>query len=141
MNEPTLAEMKKIDPEALGSHYGLEIWHRSVLAKRLSELDLRDLSTMLRQDLYADIALPIAWEILLRSPFEGEMWDGQLLETVVDYLTQHPIACRSIQGCKEFIEKLGTRLEEYEWDYENGPSNYQQAVNRLNDLLDSSGNG
>jgi len=140
MNEPTLAEMKKMDPEALESHYGLEIWHRSVLAKRPSELNLRDLSTMLRQDLYADIALPIAWESLLRSPFEGEMWDGQLLEIVVEYLTRHPIACRSIQG-KEFIEKLGTRLEEYEWDYENGPSNNQQAVNRLADLLDSSGNG
>lgn len=92
MNEPILAQIKKIDPESLGTHYGLEVWNRSVLNKKISELNLRDISTMLRQDLYADIAMPIAWNILLRSPFEGEMWDGQLLEIVVEYFTKHKIA-------------------------------------------------
>ena len=137
MNEPILAQIKKIDPESLGTHYGLEVWHRSVLNKKISELNLRDISTMLRQDLYADIATPIAWSILLRSPFEGEMWDGQLLKLVVEYLSKHKTAIRDIE-ITEFLEKLGTRIEEHEWDNENGPSDYKQTVNRLVDLLDIS---
>lgn len=139
MNEPILAQIKKIDPESLGTHYGLEVWHRSVLNKKISELNLRDISTMLRQDLYADIAMPIAWNILHRSPFEGEMWDGQLLEIVVEYFTKHKIASKNIE-IKEFLDKLGTRIEEHEWDYENGSSGYKKTVNTLVDLLDNFGN-
>ncbi|MBU2704067.1 hypothetical protein Ga0466249_005219 [Sporomusaceae bacterium BoRhaA] len=63
--------------------YGLEVWFNSLLKKRIGELDVNDICTMLRQDiLIEEIALDKAIEFIRQNPLAGNMFDGEILEMI-----------------------------------------------------------
>lgn len=130
----TIAELKNVDITSFNNYYGLEKWYINMLSKKISELNLRDISTMLRQDVYVDIALPIVWRILCESPFEGEMWEGQLLELLIKYFADHKSALDSIE-CNSFLENLDEKIEKHEWDSEEKKEKYREYVARFDCLV------
>lgn len=134
MTDKTIAELKNIDITSLNNYYGLEKWYINMIGKKISELNLRDISTMIRQDLYVDISLPIAWRILCKSPFEGEMWEGQLLELLVRYFAEHKTALDSIE-CNAFLENIDEKTEKYEWDSVEKKKKYKEYVERFSCLV------
>lgn len=70
-------DTKSIDDK--GDLIGLQKWYNSVIEKTPEELDLKDVSIMLRQRFFVEIAVEKAIGYLKANPFIGEMYQGQLM--------------------------------------------------------------
>lgn len=57
-------------------------WYNKLLDKSYSELTLFDVTRMLMQNIYTDIALQKAKEFLTENPLCGEYYDCHLLEVI-----------------------------------------------------------
>ncbi len=84
-----IAEIKNVDVRKLKNECPLDKWYIDILNKPICDLNILDLSRMIRHEVYPDIAIPLAWDILQKNPFEGEMYDGQLLEILTKYIEDH----------------------------------------------------
>ena len=58
---------------------GLQNWYNQVIMKQPDELDLKDVSIMIRQRLFLKTAVNKAITFLEKDPLIGEMYQGQLL--------------------------------------------------------------
>ncbi len=58
---------------------GLQNWYNQVIMKQPDELDLKDVSIMIRQRLFLKTAVNKAIAFLEKDPLIGEMYQGQLL--------------------------------------------------------------
>ena len=83
-------EIKGLNLENLARESPLDQWFYKVVQKQVSQLDLLDISRMLRQEVFLDIAIPVTEQFLLKNPLCGEMYDGQLMELLVRVLEAHP---------------------------------------------------
>ncbi|WP_092247515.1 contact-dependent growth inhibition system immunity protein [Butyrivibrio sp. INlla21] len=61
----------------------LELWYNGLINKSIDELSILDISRMLRQGVLLDMAMTKAMDILISNPFEGEIYDGDLLKQVI----------------------------------------------------------
>ena len=122
MNE-TIYQIKGIKLQELKWMSPLELWFNEMVRKRVEDLTLGDISRMLRQEIYLDIAVPCAYGRLRDNPFCGEMYDGQLLELLLRVLQNHPQE-RDIGFCRGFFMKAREELERYEWGSDDDKAVY-----------------
>ncbi len=128
-------KIKNINIKNLKNDSSLDTWYNQMIKKKVDELSLLDISRMLRQDIYGDIALPLAVRILIRNPLEGEMYEGQLLELMIKYITNH-------QECKKGIDypllslAIDYALNTMEWDFEEDKEEYKDLVKQLEQLFE-----
>lgn len=80
MPDKTIGEIKKIDTHDISGESALDRWFQQLIQKRVSELTILDISRMLRQNIFLDIAIPMARQWLNNDPNAGEMYEGQLAE-------------------------------------------------------------
>lgn len=62
-------KIKGIELEKVKQNSPLDQWFYGMIQKKESELTLLDLSRLLRQDIYFDTAIPLAWKNTLATPF------------------------------------------------------------------------
>ncbi len=62
-----ICKMKNVEVSELKRESPLDNWFFSLVQKRISELSLLDISRMLRQHVYTDIAVNEAYKILLKT--------------------------------------------------------------------------
>jgi hypothetical protein len=60
--------------------YALDKWYTRLINKTADEIDLEDVSRMLTQNVFIDLGIKKAMEILSEDPIAGVFYDGQLLE-------------------------------------------------------------
>ena len=94
--------------------YNLEIWYNKLLEKTYSELTVADVLRMIRQEVFVEIALKKAIDILKNNPLVGEMYEGELLEKVlkeeIETITQ-----KYNEDIKMILKKAKEKAENYEW--------------------------
>ena len=78
----TIRERHALEPDAGSPASGLVVWYNRMIEKPVDSLNAADAMRMIRQNILPDIALGAAIRIFARNPFAGELWDGQLLETL-----------------------------------------------------------
>ncbi|SDZ68861.1 hypothetical protein SAMN05421736_1417 [Evansella caseinilytica] len=76
----TIREIYQISESKSQSNYALDIWYNDVLNKSVSELGIVDLCRMIKQNVFIELAISKALELLKLNPLEGDVYDGQLLE-------------------------------------------------------------
>lgn len=105
----------------------LDEWFYNMVQKSESELDILDISRMLRQKVYLDIAIPLAWERIMENPFCGEMYDGQLLEILLRVL----ISSTKNDWYRNYIllkKDISIKVEEHEWDSSEEKEEYKSLI-------------
>jgi L-fucose isomerase-like protein len=132
MNKP-IFKLKNININAMKQECSLDKWFIEILQKKVSELNLLDVSRMLRQEIYPDIAVPLTWKILKENPFEGEMYDGQLLELLVRYLMNNQEQKDEISYIN-FKDTLYDKINKYEWETQDDINSYKVLLDKL-DLI------
>jgi CDI immunity proteins len=132
MSKP-IFKLKNININDMKQECSLDKWFIEILQKEISELNLLDVSRMLRQEVYPDIAVPLTWKILKENPFEGEMYDGQLLELLIRYLMNNQEEKDEIAYIN-FKDTLDDKINKYEWENKDYINSYKVLLDKL-DLI------
>ena len=112
----------------------LECWFYDMIQKRPDELTLKDVSHMLRQEIYLDIALPNAWRRILDDPFCGEMYDGQMVELLSRVLKTH-VQERRRDLYIPFIEKATQEMNKHGWVDKEDEKEFKMSIKKFSDLF------
>ena len=98
----------------LDKKYNLEIWYNKLLEKTYSELTIADVMRMIRQEIFGEIALKKAVDLLKDNPLAGEMYEGELLEKLLNEKIE--IIKKIYKDDIKMILKQGREIaEKYEW--------------------------
>lgn len=99
--------------EVDGELYPLQKWYNQLIDKKFIELEVSDITRMIRQKEFMDMAILKAIEYLKENPFIGEMYDGELLEKIfginVDVLTNYT------EEIKNILSNAIEKNNEYPW--------------------------
>ena len=107
--EPTFASLDaergvSLPPEPPDGEFPLPAWYRRVHRTPLSELTVEDVCRACRQEIHVEHIVPIALEMLGHDPLAGEMYDGELIESLGNIPTSY------WASASEMREKLGRVL-------------------------------
>lgn len=123
-------KIKKLKLSELKQESPLDRWFYIMIQKKVENLSLEDISKMLRQNVFLDIAIPMAWIQLFSDPFCGEMYDGQLLETLIQTLKKK---CKvdDYKNYQKFKKIVLEQIDKYEWSSLDDKLDYVNSLNKL----------
>ena len=111
----------------------LELWYNELINKKIEDLSILDINRMLRQDVFMQLAMEKAMELLIKNPMEGELYDGDLLYQVVKAMKKHSASIDK-QIADEFIELADKEKEKYEWEFEEDKTEYEEMLESFKSL-------
>lgn len=138
MNGKKIYMIKNIDIKKLRLNSPLDKWFISLVNKQIEELSVLDISRMLRQEIFPDIAMPVTFERLMENPYEGEMYDGQLLELYIRCLSKYPV----YEEREKYIHLCtiaNKNIDLYDWADEYSKREYKKVLNKLEMLTKITG--
>ena len=113
---------------------GLVNWYNRMIDKSLDELDVVDISKMLRQNILKEVALEKAVDLFIADPYSGEFDDGGLLDIIVSQ--NHIIDDKNkAKELKELLSKLELEYLDFDWSSENLKNQYCMNVKKLMSAL------
>ena len=121
-----LHELKQTSP--------LDQWFYEMVQKSTDELTPKDISRMLRQEIYLDLAMPCAWGELMEDPFCGEMYEGQMLELLAKALADHPQE-KNIKAFRKLENKIKESLEGHEWNCNREKEEFTEVFKNFSSLF------
>ncbi|MBE7720105.1 MAG: hypothetical protein E7243_11380 [Lacrimispora celerecrescens] len=123
----TIRVIYKLDYDKSNLNSGLVNWYNHLLDKKVDELDVVDVSKMIRQDILKEVAIDRAIDLFLSNPFDGEMQDGDLLTLLIS------INSNLIKNRKK-CEDLSNAITELESSYLNfdWPDNQSKVLFKEN---------
>lgn len=65
--------------------YGLPTWYNRLIDKTVDQINIRDVFSMLTNDILPALAIEKAIEFFINDPFDGEAYLGQILEFFVEH--------------------------------------------------------
>lgn len=113
--------------------YALDKWYARLINKTADEIDLEDVSRMLTQNVFIDLGIKKAMEILSEDPIAGVFYDGQLLEllSAVD-LNEF----KDLSQLKLLLQEVNNNLSNFDWSSEEDQIEYNELLtnflNRIN---------
>lgn len=113
--------------------YALDKWYARLINKTADEIDLEDVSRMLTQNVFIDLGIKKAMEILSEDPIAGVFYDGQLLEllSAVD-LNEF----KDLSQLKLLLQEINNNLSNFDWSSEEDQIEYNELLtnflNRIN---------
>ncbi|MGW7159816.1 contact-dependent growth inhibition system immunity protein [Paenibacillus taichungensis] len=103
----------------------LDHWCDRLINKKVSELDLEDVSRMLGQHVLIDLGIEKAIEILSEDPLAGEMYDGHLLKLLYSIETNN---FRDLSQLKRLLQTIKSDLSQFEWADEEDQEGYAELL-------------
>lgn len=131
----TIYNIKNLDLNKINGDSSLDKWFYEMIQKKVDELTLKDISRMLRQKIYLDIALPIACEMVLSDPFVGEMYVGEMIELLTRVYISYPNE-KEKNFCTELIQKVKQQSESFDWGSVYEKEEYGKLVAQFSSLFE-----
>ena len=91
----------------------LTSWYNALLDKTMDDLEISDVSKMLRQNILPDVAIERALDLFLLIPYDGEYHDGGLLSFLLT------LDFAKVDHAK--LEKVNSFLQNLKSDYVHFP--------------------
>lgn len=108
-----------------GPEYALDNWYNELINKTEDEIDLEDVCRMLSQNVFIDLGIKKAMEILSDDPVAGEFYDGQLLELLsaidIDKI-------KDLSQLKVLLEKIKHSFSNLDWSNEEDQKEYSELL-------------
>jgi hypothetical protein len=95
-----IRDIYQISLKEVQSKYALDIWYTNLINKTVSEIDTNDMCKMIKQNIFKELAINKAIDVLELNPLTGDVYDGQLLELLFSDGTE------IIKAYKERLSKL-----------------------------------
>lgn len=114
-NTPTIKNVYSLDYSGLRVNSGLINWYNRLLGKTVDELDEIDVSKMIRQGILVDLAIDSALNILKNNPYAGEMYDGDILNSLSTLVKNQRINVNQLKKLKHIVCMFSWQVSEFEW--------------------------
>lgn len=130
--QKTISELYNVKEIKLNKNStSLEIWFNSVIYKNITQITLSDVLRMIRQQLFLEIALEKAIELLKDNPFVGEYYSGELFEHL---LKINPRLLKKFdREIKKIIINIKANINEI--NNEEEKNEIEQASQKIADLI------
>ncbi|WP_217366269.1 contact-dependent growth inhibition system immunity protein [Brevibacillus sp. HB2.2] len=92
--------------------YALDEWYNRLINKTVDEVDVKDICRMLSQNIFIDLGIKKAWEILEEDPLAGDIYDGQLLELLYKIELDR---FDDLTSVGKLLHHIHTRVPHLEW--------------------------
>ncbi|WP_433922249.1 contact-dependent growth inhibition system immunity protein [Paenibacillus taichungensis] len=110
------------------SEYPLDQWYNRLIDKTIDEIELEDVSRMLAQNVFMDLGIKKAVEILKDDPLAGEMYDGHLLKILYSIeLNQF----EELSQLASLLQDINRNLSNIEWADEEDQEEYTELLNNF----------
>lgn len=109
--------------------YPLQKWYNRLLDKTVSHIDVSDVSRMMRQKEFIDLAISKAINFLKGNVFSGDMYEGEILEKLLEVDN-----CNLVIYSNELKRILSSALEEsekHEWLCKEEKEDFEKVVRKL----------
>lgn len=113
--------------------YPLQKWYNQLLDKTIYEINVSDVLRMIRQKEFLEIAVPRAIFFLNNNPFEGEMYEGELLEKVSNLEILQ--VKHHIDDIKNILAQAQKDNETYEWLIEEERMKFQKLIKDFSEKI------
>ncbi|MEX3620632.1 contact-dependent growth inhibition system immunity protein [Paenibacillus glucanolyticus] len=114
------------------TEYALDKWYARLINKTADEIDLEDVSRMLSQNVFIDLGIEKAMEILSEDPIAGVFYDGQLLELLSAVDLDN---VKDLFQLKLLLQKINNNLSNLDWSSEEDQIEYNELLtNFLNKI-------
>lgn len=114
------------------TEYALDKWYARLINKTADEIDLEDVSRMLSQNVFIDLGIEKAMEILSEDPIAGVFYDGQLLELLSAVDLDN---VKDLSQLKLLLQKINNNLSNLDWSSEEDQIEYNELLtNFLNKI-------
>lgn len=134
--QSAIYKLKGIELKNVKRDSPLDKWFYEMVQKNVNMLTIVDISHMLRQEIYLDIAIPLAWEQLFDNPLCGEMNDGQMIELLTRVFINNP----DLKEADSYVvfEKNAKKLyETYDWENNYEKEEYEKILVKFRHLFES----
>lgn len=119
--------LKRLKIDELERTSPLGKWFYEMVQKSVDELTLSDVLRMLRQEVYLDIAIPIACTKVLEDPFCGEMYVGEMIDLLTRVFISNPDEKKQDFYTK-FTEEVQQKWETFEWENDHEKDEYKKLL-------------
>ncbi|NEU61072.1 contact-dependent growth inhibition system immunity protein [Paenibacillus sp. ALJ109b] len=107
------------------SEFPLDQWYNRLIDKTIDEIELEDVSRMLAQNVFMDLGIKKALEILKSDPLAGEMYDGHLLKILYSIeLNQF----EELSQLASLLQDINRNLSNIEWADEEDQEEYTELL-------------
>lgn len=99
-------DLYSLEPDLINQN-SLTDWYNRLLEKTLDEINIYDIGKMNRQDVLKNLAAKRAIDLFILNPFDGEVYSGDIIETVIQYSVgiATPEQLQSMKAVMERLEK------------------------------------
>ena len=123
-----IKDKHNIDSTQLSTQSPLDKWFLEMIDKSEDDLSIKDLSHMLRQGVFLEVAVQKSWIELKNDPLAGEMYDGELLKLLIRVLKENKQYQR-IEDYNEFMDNIKNSSHVWENSYEK--EEYEKLLEQL----------
>ncbi|MCL2655159.1 MAG: contact-dependent growth inhibition system immunity protein [Coriobacteriia bacterium] len=128
MKTDSLRNVYKLEYDESGIGSGLIVWYNRLIDKTIEELDVVDVSKMMRQNILKTEAVNRAIELFLINPYDGEMQDGDLLASLI--AVGFPLLSKAdrFQDMVKRVKQLESTYGEFEWANIAAEEAFEQSI-------------
>lgn len=135
-NIKSLRNIYGLKEDTSGFKSSLVTWYNEVIKKTYADLDARDVSKMMRQNILREIAIDKAIEILQEDPFIWELYDGDVLITTINFLNIIDInRNNNRKKLTSIIEISEESASKFEWTSDKAKKDFNKSIAKLKELL------
>ena len=134
MKQDTLKNKYRLEYDTSGFPSSLIRWYNQVIDKSVGELNVSDVSRMIRQNILPDVAIERAIELFLDNTFDYEMREGDLLELLAVHSTD-VMKNNRVQALTSLILKLGDETDSFDWSDEDSRMRFEKNLMILKQAL------
>jgi len=104
----------------------LHEWYSSVIEKTYDQLNVADVTRMLIQKMFLELAVPKAIELMEENPFCGQRYDGELLELLFNLDANYLEAYK--YEVKKVLSETLDRIDSHEWWYQGEQDEFLELI-------------
>ncbi|MDR1002788.1 MAG: hypothetical protein LBL82_05925 [Oscillospiraceae bacterium] len=130
----TIREIYKMDYDKSSFESSLVSWYNKFIDKTPKDLDVFDVSRMLRQNILRELAIKKAVHIFNDDPYVGEMYECDLLKRLVGCLPEVR-GFRQKKLLRNAVKRALANYEEYDWQSVEDKNAFFHNLNTVKDYL------
>ena len=113
--------------------YPLQKWYNQLIEKTTDEVTVSDLLKMLRQKLFVELAIKVAIQLLQKDLFEGEVYEGELLEKLSE--VEGTLLKSFADELRVIVNNASAEEVTHEWSYDGEEDEFREIVDRITNKI------
>ena len=128
-------EMYSLSYDTSGFNSGLVNWYNQLIDKTYENLTIIDVCKMIRQNILKDDAIKKAIELFLNNPYEGEYYEGGLLE-VLTSLNVSLLGNLHVDELKTVLKRIKHDYIYFEWSDIELMNNFTNNIELMSNKIE-----